>query len=212
MTLNEVYVLCVACCVCCVLCVVCSVCCVLCAVCACVRACVHACACVCTCTCVCVCVRTCVRACVRACVHAQPNKIFDQKKFFWPKFFFQQNPPKIFLTKKKFFLPKNYWTKKKKLSKKTKKTSTVQKHWSHRNINRDGERHSLRALKHRPRRLDWPEGPASNMITVMIRIRGRQIMTLRASIIKSVYIFWKLEISPSHAYLGSGKSYSYKCV
>ena len=59
---------------------------------------------------------------------------------------------KIFLVKK-FFWPKN---------KKTKK-STVLKHWSHRNINRAGERHSLRAFKHRLRRIDWPEGPASSI-------------------------------------------------
>ena len=64
---------------------------------------------------------------------------------FWSKIFFDKN---FFLTKKK---------------KKNKKT-TVLKHWSHRNINRAGERHSLRALKHRPRRLDWPEGPASSKL------------------------------------------------
>ena len=33
---------------------------------------------------------------------------------------------------------------------------------SHKNgINRTGDRHSLRALKHRPCCLAWPEGPAS---------------------------------------------------
>ena len=44
------------------------------------------------------CVHMCACAC--ACVHAQPNKIFDQKKFFSPK---------------------NYWTKKKICLKKPKK-------------------------------------------------------------------------------------------
>ena len=91
------------------------------------------------------------RACARAYVHNQKN--------LWPKkFFFHQKPQKFFLTKKIFFHQKIIGPRKK-LSKK--KTSTVLKHWSHRNINRAGERHSLRALKHRPCRQDWPEGPAS---------------------------------------------------
>ena len=77
------------------------------------------------------------------------------------KFFFTKNPPKNVFDQKKFFSPNFFLHKTFFLPKKQKKTSSVLKHWSHRNINCAGERHSLRALKHRPRRLDWPEGPAS---------------------------------------------------
>ena len=75
---------------------------------------------------------------------------------FLTKFFFTK-----ILSPKKFLSPKKIFDEKKFLTKKTKKTWTVLKNWSHRNINHASERHSLRALKHRPRCLAWPVGPAS---------------------------------------------------
>ena len=112
-------------------------------------------------------------ACACACVCVHNQKIFLTKKNFWPKKFLTKKnvfwsnfcspkiPSKSIWPKKIFFNKFYFYTKHFFYQKNKKKTSSVLKHWYYRNINCAGERHSLRALKHRPRRLDWPEGPAS---------------------------------------------------
>ena len=122
---------------------------------------------------VCVHMFACACACVRAHAFActtknfltkknfWPKKLLTKKNFFWQFFFSPKIPPKTFLTQKIFFQQILFLHKTFFFYQKNKKTSSVLKHWYYRNINCAGERHSLRALKHRPRRLDWPEGPAS---------------------------------------------------
>ena len=96
------------------------------------------------------------------------KKIFGEKIFSGEKINFGE---KIFFLVKNnllfFFLVKKNLVKIFFRSKICLVMRACMKHWSHQNINRAGERHSLRALKHWPRHLAWPEGPASNILNAI---------------------------------------------